>query len=221
MMVYAQGRIIIWSEARTMDEQNMDDYWFKEGFFSEDPEEKIACYDRILESHFQDLSFQNHGLISLIWSNKGIAYSYLGMHDKALECFDQALQHNKLDVDVWCNKGIALFSLGKCDEALFCYDKVLETNVSNENALFNKGIALSHIGKHKEAIDCYSKLHRELEIDNKYAVIWYKKGMAYASLGQLDEAIKCFLRVLEIDPEHGGAIEGLKRFTRKQKRTDQ
>lgn len=204
-----------------MDEQSVDDYWFKEGFFSEDPEEKIACYDRILESHFQDLSFQNHGLISLIWSNKGIAYSYLGMHDKALECFDQALQHNKLDVDIWCNKGIALFSLGRYDEAVFCYDKVLEKNVSNENALFNKGIALSHIGKHKEAIDCYSKLHRELEIDNKYAVIWYKKGMAYASLRQLDEAIKCFLRVLEIDPEHGGAIEGLKRFTLKQKRTDQ
>ncbi|WP_370573571.1 tetratricopeptide repeat protein [Methanomethylovorans sp.] len=201
-----------------MDEQSLDDYWFKEGFFSEDPEEKIACYDRILESHSEDPSLWNHDLISLIWGNKGIAYSYLGMHDKALECFDRALQHNKLDVDVWCNKGIALFNLERYDEAVFCYDKVLEIDMSNENALFNKGISLAHVGKHKEAIDCYSKLHRELELDNKFAVIWYKKGMAYASLEQLDEATKCFLRVLEIDPEHGGAIESLKRSTRKLKR---
>lgn len=200
-----------------MDEQNMDDYWFKEGFFSEDPEEKIACYDRILESNSLKPPLQNHDMISLIWSNKGIAYSYLGMHDKALECFDQALQYNKLDMDVWCNKGAALFNLGRYEEAVLCYDKVLETDISNESALFNKGIALSHAGKHKEAIDCYSKLHRELEIDNMFAVIWYRKGIAYATLGQLDEAIKCFLRVLEIDPEHGGAIEGLKRSTRKQK----
>lgn len=204
-----------------MDEQSVDDYWFKEGFFSEDPEEKIACYDRILASHSEAPSLWNYDLLSLIWSNKGIAYSYLCMHDKALECFDRALQYNKLDVDVWCNKGISLFNLGRDDEAVFCYDKVLEIDVSNENALFNKGIALAHAGKHKEAIDCYNKLHRELEIDNKFAVIWYNKGMAYSNLGQMDEAIKCFLRVLEIDPEHGGAIESLKRCTRKQKRIDQ
>ena len=106
-----------------MDEQSVDDYWFREGFLTEDPEEKIACYDRILESHAENPSFWNHELMSLIWSNKGIAYSDLGMHERALECFDKALQHNKLDVDVWCNKGIALFSLERYDEAVFCYDK--------------------------------------------------------------------------------------------------
>lgn len=201
-----------------MDEQSVDDYWFKESFFSEDPEEKIACYDRILESHSEDPSLWNHDLISLIWGNKGIAYSYLGMYENALECFDKALQHNKLDVDVWCNKGIALFNLERYDESMFCYDNVLAIDAFNENALLNKGMALAHIGKHKEAIDCYSKLHKELELDNKFAVIWYKKGMAYNSLGQLDEATKCFLRVLEIDPEHGGAIESLKRNTRKMKK---
>ncbi|WP_214045480.1 tetratricopeptide repeat protein [Methanomethylovorans sp.] len=200
-----------------MDEQSVDDYWFKKGFFSEDPEEKISCYDRILESYPEVSSLWNHELFSLIWSNKGIAYSYLGMHDKALECFDKALQYNELDMDAWCNKGISLFNLGRYDEAVFCYDKVLEKDMSNENALFNKGVSLAHIGKYEEAIDCYSKLHRELEIDSKFAVIWYKKGMAYSSLGQMDEAINCFLRALEIDPEHGGAIEGLKRCTRKKK----
>jgi tetratricopeptide (TPR) repeat protein len=201
-----------------MDEQSFDDYWFKESFFSEDPEDKIACYDKILESHSEDPSLWNHDLIALILGNKGIAYSYLGMYEKALECFDMALKHNKLDVDVWCNKGVALFSLGKYDESIFCYNKVLEIDPSNENALFNKGIALGHIGKHEEAIACYSKLHKELELDCKFAVIWYKKGIAYKSLGQLEEATKCFLRVLEIDPEHGGAIDSLKRVTCKLKK---
>jgi len=201
-----------------MDEQSVGDYWFKESFFNEDPEEKIACYDKILESHSKNPSLWNHEIISLIWGNKGIAYSYLGMHEKAVECFDKALQHNNFDVDLWCNKGISLFNLGRYDEALFCYDKVLDIDASNESALFNKGLALAHVGNHKEAIECYSKLHRELEIDNKFAIIWYKKGMAYANLGQLDEAQKCFLRVLEIDPEHGGAIENLKMLKRKMKK---
>ena len=99
----------------------------------------------------------------------------------------------------------------------FAMTKVLEIDTFNENALFNKGISLAHLGKHKEAIDCYSQLHRELELDCKFAVIWYKKGMAYASLEQLDEAAKCFSRVLEIDPEHGGAIENLAKTVRKLK----
>ncbi|WP_156811025.1 tetratricopeptide repeat protein [Methanomethylovorans hollandica] len=55
----------------------------------------------------------------------------------------------------------------------------------------------------------------ETYISNENAV--FKKGIAYATLGQLDATINCFLRVLEIDPEQDGAIEGLTRSTRKKK----
>ncbi|WP_407356845.1 tetratricopeptide repeat protein [Methanolobus sp. WCC5] len=184
--------------------------WFKLAFDAEDPEEKIEYFTLILECDHLDPELWSNEAMALVWNNKGIALSFLGRDDEALECFKRSVSLNKNDVDVWCNMGVILFNIGRYEEAIKCYNRILGIDPCNDNAWINKGDILGMMGKHNEAIECYSKVHKEIELDNKFAVVWNKKGLAYYGLGKYEDAAECFTRVLKIDPEHVDAIENLK-----------
>ncbi len=192
-----------------MDSDKPED-WFKLAFDAEDPEEKIEYFTLILEHEDLDPELWSDEAIALVWNNKGIALSFLGQDDEALECFKRSVRLNKNDVDVWCNMGAVLFKTGNNRAAIKCYNHVLKLDPTNENAWINKGDILGMMGAHNEAIECYSKVHKEIELDNKFAVVWNKKGLAYFGLGKYEAAAECFSRVLKIDPEHIDAIENLK-----------
>jgi tetratricopeptide (TPR) repeat protein len=116
--------------------------------------------------------------------------------------------------------GVIYFKIGNFDAAIKCYNRILKLDPSNENAWVNKGDILGVMGMHNEAIKCYSKVHKEIELDNKFAVVWNKKGLAYFGLGKYEDAVECFNRVLKIDPEHVDAIENLKAAMSKAKKMD-
>ncbi|MDY0385993.1 MAG: tetratricopeptide repeat protein [Methanolobus sp.] len=189
---------------------DMPEEWFKLAFDAEDPEEKIEYFSLILEYEHLDPKLWSNEAIALVWNNMGIAFSFLGRDEEALECFRKSVFFNKNDVDVLCNMGVVLFNTGNCEEAIKCYNRILSLDPDNENAWISKGDTFELMGDHNEAIKCYSKVHKEIELDNKFAVLWNKKGIAYFGLGQYENAAKCFNRVLQIDPEHSDAIENLK-----------
>ena len=189
--------------------------WFKLAFDSEDPEEKIEYFTLILESEYLDPGLWSDEAIALVWNNKGIALSFLGNDEEALECFRKSLFLNKKDTDVWCNMGVILLNTGRSEEAIKCYNRILAIDPENDNAWINKGDILELMGNHNEAIECYSKVHKEIELDNKFAVVWNKKGISYCGLGKYEDATKCFKRVINIDPEHIDAIDNLKKTMEK------
>ncbi|WP_406670085.1 tetratricopeptide repeat protein [Methanolobus sp. ZRKC4] len=189
---------------------DMPEEWFKLAFEAEDPEEKIEYFSLILECEHLDPELWSNEAIALVWNNKGIALSFLGRDEEALECFRNSVFLNKNDADVWYNMGVALFHLGRFEEAIKCYNRILSIDPRNDNAWINMGDVLEYMGNHSEAINCYSKVHKEIELDNKFAIVWNKKGLAYFGLGQYENAAECFSRVLLIDPEHSEAIENLK-----------
>ncbi len=193
-----------------MENENPEN-WFKMAFDAEDPEEKLEYFTLILESESRDPDLWNNEAIALVWNNKGIAYSFLGMHQESISCFESSLRLNKNDPDVLYNLGTALYSVGRNEEAIKCYNQILALDPKNDSAWISKGDLLEYMGKHNEAIECYSKVHKEIELDNKFAIVWNKKGIAYFGLGQYGDAAGCFSRVLNIDPEHSDAIENLKR----------
>jgi tetratricopeptide (TPR) repeat protein len=184
--------------------------WFKLAFDAEDPEEKIEYFSLILGHDDLDPELWSNEALALVWNNKGIALSFLGLYEEALECFKMSVRLNKSDVDVWCNMGVILFNTGNHEAAIKCYNRILRLDPTNENAWVNKGDILGVMGRHNEAIECYSKVHKEIELDNKFAVVWNKKGLAYFGLGKYEDAVDCFNRVLKIDPEHIDAIENMK-----------
>ncbi|AFV23062.1 TPR repeat-containing protein [Methanolobus psychrophilus R15] len=191
-------------------ESDTPEEWFKLAFDAEEPEEKIEYFDLILECETRDPVLWSDEALALIWNNKGIAYTFMGMYEESMECFERSLKYNKSDTEVWYNMGVALFNLRRFEESIRCYNRILALDSRNDNAWINKGDVLAYTGRHREAIECYSKVHKDIELDCKFAIVWNKKGLAYLDLGLYENAAECFSKVLSIDPEHADAIENMR-----------
>ena len=133
------------------------------------------------------------------WHNEGIDLHRSGNYEKAVQCYDRALEIDPKGADVWNNKGVALKNLGHYDEAVQCYDRALEVDPKYARAWLNKSVALGNLGRYGKAVQCYD---RALEVDPKDADAWYSKGVALDALGRYDEAVPCYDRALEIDPKY-------------------
>lgn len=57
------------------------------------------------------------------WDNKGLSLDSLGMYEKAVKCYDKALEIDTMDIDALNGKGRALDKLGKHKEAKECYER--------------------------------------------------------------------------------------------------
>ncbi len=72
--------------------------------------------------------------------------------EKALECYNLALQLDPANVEALIFKGATLTELQHYDEALTCFDKVLKHAPDIEEALTGKGFALLGLGRVEEAL---------------------------------------------------------------------
>ena len=108
-------------------------------------------------------------------------------YEKAIECYDRALEINPNFVEAWNNKGNVLDELGRYEEAIECYDKALEINPNYAEAWNNKGVTLSMLRRYEEAIECFD---RALEINPNYAKVWYNKGNVLGKLERHKEAVE-------------------------------
>ena len=72
---------------------------------------------------------------ALAWYNKGVILP--DGSEKAMKCFDKAVELDPEFVDAWNNKGYLLHHLGKHEESIVCIRKVLELDPNNEAALYN------------------------------------------------------------------------------------
>ncbi|MCK4797995.1 MAG: tetratricopeptide repeat protein [Spirochaetes bacterium] len=100
------------------------------------------------------------------WKNRGNALDNHGMYEKALTCYDKALEINPKDDEVRVNKGVVLGNLGKHEEALACYDKALEINPTADDIWFNKACSESKLNNKIKAIE-YLRRAIELNMKNK------------------------------------------------------
>mgnify|MGYP001030536060 CR=1 FL=1 len=134
--------------------------------------------------------------------NKGSSLLSLRKPEKAIPCYDKALEIDPTHADTWIGKGVALGVLRRHWEAIECFNKALDIEPRHAHAWFFKGRALDSLGRHEEATKCFDIA---LEIDPKHAYAWYGKGAALYRLGRYGEAIRCYDRTLELDPRHAEA----------------
>lgn len=117
--------------------------------------------------------------------------------EKAVECFDKAIEIYSKNDFAWGDKGLIFDKLGKTEEALNSFSMALEINPKNAITWHNKGLTLIKSNRLKEAITCFDNA-----IDNKsdYAKAWYNKGRALSLLGKLDNSQVCFDKARKLDP---------------------
>jgi len=75
-----------------------------------------------------------------------------GRPEKALECYNIALQLDPGNVEALVYKGATLTELQHYDEALVCFDKILKHAPDLDEALTGKGFALLGLGRAEEAL---------------------------------------------------------------------
>ena len=111
------------------------------------------------------------------YHKKGVAHSNRNEYDKAIKCFDKAIEKDPTNGSIWFNKGNALNALKKYDQAIKCYDTIIDKDPKYAYAWYNKGS------------------------------VWFNKGVSLSNLNKYDEAIKYFDKAIQIYPENPDAIK--------------
>jgi tetratricopeptide (TPR) repeat protein len=70
---------------------------------------------------------------------EGNKYFFKGQYDKAIECYDKAIDIEPYNAEVWYNKGCALEEIKKNNEAMRCYDNAMNIEPQYPNAWYAKG----------------------------------------------------------------------------------
>jgi tetratricopeptide (TPR) repeat protein len=83
--------------------------------------------------------------------------------EKALECFNAALELEPKYAEALVKKGGALEKLGKTDEAIACYDLAIAANSALTIAHLHKGGLFNRMARYDEALQCYEQALRTQE----------------------------------------------------------
>ena len=79
------------------------------------------------------------------------------------------------------------------------FDRALEVNLGSGRGIWGgRGVALKALGRAEEAEAAF---HRALEIDPKYAEVWFNLGNLYRDNGRGEEAVKAYEQVVANSPD--------------------
>jgi tetratricopeptide (TPR) repeat protein len=123
-------------------------------------------------------------------------------YDKAIECYNRAIEADPNLVDAWHKKGNALYNKENYDEALKSYDRASLINPNHFDSWYKKGVVYKKKNNHDQAIKCYD---RAIQLRTNSRNVWYEKGLSLSYLKKYQEAIKCYDNAIELYPQHAEA----------------
>ncbi|NLM28844.1 MAG: tetratricopeptide repeat protein [Methanomicrobiales archaeon] len=137
-----------------------------------------------------------------VWYHKGQTCCTTGKFDRAIVCYNRALEISPDDPVVWKRKGFVLLKIGRYNEAVACYDRALELDPEDATAWQRKGYALAHLGAHADAIACCD---RAIALSPERIIAWQSRGWLLGLMCRYGEATDCYEKVLAIDPGRDSA----------------
>ena len=150
---------------------------------------------------------------SLLLNLVGTFYKAIGMPDKAIQSFENAIAIKPDYAEAHNNLGATLQVLGRLDMAVKNYEEALAIKPDYAEAYNNLGNTFRENGQQDMAFKNYKKA---LAIKPDYAMAHYNLGIALKESGQRDTAVKSFEKALAIQPNYVKAhhsLSSLKKFT--------
>ncbi|MCX5906362.1 MAG: tetratricopeptide repeat protein [Deltaproteobacteria bacterium] len=132
------------------------------------------------------------------YSNRGIAYSYLGQQRHAIENYNEAIRLKPNDAETYVNRGNAYRILSQYQRAIEDYNEAVHLKPNLAAAYYNRGKAYSYLGQKQRAIEEFNETIR-LKPDD--AAAYYNRGVAYADIGQKQRAIEDFNEAIRLQPD--------------------
>lgn len=91
---------------------------------------------------------------------KGQAFLDANEPERALACFDQALELVPNDAEALVKRGSALEQLKRLEEAIECYDRAIAADEGMTVAYLHKGAVFNQLERFNEALECYEQALR-------------------------------------------------------------
>ena len=139
-------------------------------------------------------------------SNLGILYNQLGKPQKAINCFEKAIQINPNSANAYYSLGVIFTQLGESQKAINYYEKAIQINPNSANAYYSLGVIFAQLGESQKAISCYEKA---IQINPNHIHAHNNLGVIFAQLGESQKAINFFEKAIQINPNHIDAHNNL------------
>jgi len=91
------------------------------------------------------------------WYNMGNAYANLKQYEKAIECYNKAVEIKPDMHEALNNIGNAYAGLKQYEKAIECYNKAVEIKPNKHEALNNMGNAYAKLKQYDKSIECYTE----------------------------------------------------------------
>lgn len=132
------------------------------------------------------------------WALLGNIYLNLGLYDKALNGFKNALSMNPKYAHAINDLGNLYKQKGELVEALKYYQQALNLDPSLSGTYNNIGVISFEQGKFAAAL---VSLEKATQLDPECAEAYYHMGLIFERQNKLDLAAQNFLKALKIDPK--------------------
>lgn len=131
------------------------------------------------------------------WTIAGYAYSRLGKHSRAIECYAQVVRFAPDEPTGWNLLAQAYREAGQPARAISTLNNALLVRKDTPETFFLLGESYNDIGRPQAAVDAYQQA---LKLNPEFARAWLGLAQAYIGLGRYSEAGE-IVKVLEkLDP---------------------
>jgi tetratricopeptide (TPR) repeat protein len=137
-----------------------------------------------------------------VWNAQGVARSYAGRHEQALECFDTAIRLKPDMAEAFVNRAAALEALGRFEDAVRDYDQALKLRPGDAATYNGRGNALVRMNRPDDALKDYDAA---IALRPGYGLAYYNRGNVHFNAGRLEQALLDYDQAIRFRPEYARA----------------
>jgi len=129
------------------------------------------------------------------YNNRGIAYSRLGIYQRALADLNKAIAMKSDYADAYGNRGVIYSNLGQNQLAFEDFNKAIQLQPDFADLYNNRGVAYYKLGFYQSAVEDFSKA---VSLNPYYADAYYKRAVIYLEQGNTELGCRDALKACDL-----------------------